>query len=71
MKKDLGERKLASLLRSPVLYIGICPCSVAKAGSVCVHACVCALKLCDLMDYSPPRSSVSVISQARILESVH
>ena len=50
MKKDLRERKLASLLRSPVLYIGICLCSVAKAGSVCVHVCVCALTLCDLMD---------------------
>ena len=35
--------------------------------------CMCAqsrLALCDLIDYSPPRSSVHGIIQARIVESV-
>ena len=42
---------------------------------VCVCVCVClvtqlCLTLCDLMDYSPPGSSVHGILQARILEWV-
>ena len=45
-------------------------------GSMCMQACMCAqsfqlcLTLCDLMDCSPPGSSVHGILQARLLEWV-
>ena len=46
----------------------VCVCVCARARIVCVYVCVRAqscLTLCDLMDCSPPGSSVHGIFQAR------
>ena len=61
MRKGLSQKK-----KKPCL----CLC-VPVCVRVCVHACpqLCPT-LCDLMDYSPPASSVHGILQARILEWV-
>ena len=78
-KNPSRKNRLLSLARSlPALSccdLNLCVCVHAR---VCVHVCTCACvcvyaraqlcpTLCDLMEYSPPGSSVRGILQARIL----
>ena len=66
---EAPKPKEASLFRQPkpTLWVGL---FILKFTSVCVHAKLLQLcpAICNLMDCSPPGSSVHGILQARILE---
>ena len=74
MQKFRGS--LESLTQNYSVCVCVCVCVCVRARvHVCVRACVRARTqscpvACNLMDCSPPGSSVLGISQARILERV-
>ena len=68
-KKKVGQvgGKVVSITS---LHEGICLNGNMKSHAVCAKSLQSCPTLRDPMDYSPPGSSVHIISQARILERV-